>query len=122
MYDPDQGNISIDNNDISSVTQKSLRTNIGVVAQETVLFNTTLRNNILYGKLDATEDELWDAVKASALFDYVQRLPNGLDTLVGERGMKLSGGERQRVGLARCIIKQPQLILLDEGKSKICNK
>lgn len=119
MYDPDQGNISIDNNDISSVTQKSLRTNIGVVAQETVLFNTTLRNNILYGKLDATEDELWDAVKASALFDYVQRLPNGLDTLVGERGMKLSGGERQRVGLARCIIKQPQLILLDEATSAL---
>ena len=115
MYDPDEGYISIDNHNISNLTQKSLRGNIGVVAQDTVLFNTTLRNNILYGKLDASEEELWDAVKASALEEFVRRLPDGLDTVVGERGMKLSGGERQRVGLARCIIKQPQLILLDEG-------
>ena len=115
MYDPDEGYIFIDNHNISNLTQKSLRTNIGVVAQDTVLFNTTLKDNILYGKLNASEEELWDAIKASALYDFVNRLPDGLDTVVGERGMKLSGGERQRVGLARCIIKQPQLILLDEG-------
>ena len=115
MYDPDEGYIFIDNHNISNLTQKSLRTNIGVVAQDTVLFNTTLKDNILYGKLNASEEELWDAIKASALYDFVNRLPDGLDTVVGERGMKLSGGERQRVGLARCIIKKPQLILLDEG-------
>jgi ABC-type multidrug transport system fused ATPase/permease subunit len=90
-----------------------------VVAQETVLFNATLRENILYGKPHATEEEVWDAVNASSLMEFVMELPDKLETVVGERGMKLSGGERQRVGLARCIIKKPKLILLDEATSAL---
>ena len=84
-----------------------------------VLFHASLRDNIVYGKENATDEEVWEAVKTSALEPLVKSLPEGLETLVGERGMKLSGGERQRVGLARCIIKQPKLILLDEATSSL---
>lgn len=119
LYDPDEGTIYIDGHDVKAITQKSLRENIGVVAQDTVLFNTTLRQNITYGKANATEEEIWEAVRSAALLEFVQGLPNQLETIVGERGMKLSGGERQRVGLARCIIKNPKLILLDEATSAL---
>ena len=115
MYDPDSGSVSVDNINVKSLLQQSLRSNIGVVAQETVLFHASLRDNIIYGKEDATEEEVWEAVRISALEKLVKSLPDGLDTLVGERGMKLSGGERQRVGLARCVIKTPKLVLLDEA-------
>jgi len=119
MYDPDSGTVSIDGHNVKNITQKSLRDNIGVVAQETVLFNSSLRDNIIYGKPDATEEEIWKAVHSAALSDFVNGLPDKLDTMVGERGMKLSGGERQRVGLARCVIKNPKLILLDEATSAL---
>lgn len=119
MYDPDEGTIQVDGRDIKQYTQESLRQNIGVVAQDTILFNATLRENITYGKEHATEEEVWDAVRTSALESFVMGLPEKLDTLVGERGMKLSGGERQRVGLARCLIKDPQLVLLDEATSAL---
>lgn len=119
MYDPDNGSVSLDNIDVKSLFQQSVRTNIGVVAQDTILFHASLRDNITYGKEEATEEEVWEAVKISALEPLVKSLPNGLDTLVGERGMKLSGGERQRVGLARCIIKTPKLIVLDEATSAL---
>lgn len=94
---------------VKSILQQSLRSNIGVVAQDTVLFHASLRDNIIYGKEHATDGEVWEAVRISALEPLVKSLPEGLDTLVGERGMKLSGGERQRVGLARCIIKTPRV-------------
>lgn len=115
MYDPDSGSVSVDNINVKSLLQQSLRSNIGVVAQDTVLFHASLRENIIYGKEDATEEEVWEAVRISSLEKLVKSLPEGLDTLVGERGMKLSGGERQRVGLARCVIKAPKLVLLDEA-------
>lgn len=119
MYDPDEGAVCVDGQDVRQLTQESLRRNIGVVAQDTVLFNTTLRENITYGKPNATEEEVWEAVHAAALDEFVQGLPDKLETVVGERGMKLSGGERQRVGLARCVIKDPKLILLDEATSAL---
>jgi len=119
MYDPDDGAVMVDKINVKSLLQQSLRTNIGVVAQDTVLFHASLRDNIIYGKEEATEEEIWEAVRISALEPLVKSLPDGLNTLVGERGMKLSGGERQRVGLARCIIKTPKLIVLDEATSAL---
>eukprot|EP01082_Thalassiosira_pseudonana_P012039 g10533.t1.1.5e17418b g10533 g10533.t1 contig4:2058920-2061102(+) len=119
MYDADNGSVMVDEINVKALMQQSLRSNIGVVAQDTVLFHASLRDNITYGKEDATEEEIWDAVRTSALEPLVKSLPNGLETLVGERGMKLSGGERQRVGLARCIIKKPKLVLLDEATSAL---
>ena len=119
LYDTDSGSVYVDGCDVKSLTQRSLRENIGVVAQETVLWNASVRDNVKYGKPEATDDEVWEALRASALEKFVRGLPSGLDTLVGERGMKLSGGERQRVGLARCIIKDPILILLDEATSAL---
>lgn len=119
LYDADAGRIFVDGLDIKTFKQQSLRRNIGVVSQETILFNASLRDNITYGRQDATEDEIWRAVRASALQSFVENCPDGLETVVGERGMKLSGGERQRVGLARCIIKEPCLVLLDEATSSL---
>jgi len=105
MYDCDDGSVEVDGNDVKSLTQESLRQNIGVVAQDTILFNATLRDNIIYGKEDASEREILDVVRMSALDSFVSKLPDGLDTLVGERGMKLSGGERQRVGKSYMLSK-----------------
>eukprot|EP00594_Rhizosolenia_setigera_P017645 CAMPEP_0178977182 /NCGR_PEP_ID=MMETSP0789-20121207/24329_1 /TAXON_ID=3005 /ORGANISM="Rhizosolenia setigera, Strain CCMP 1694" /LENGTH=709 /DNA_ID=CAMNT_0020666517 /DNA_START=23 /DNA_END=2152 /DNA_ORIENTATION=+ len=119
MYDPDLGSVNIDGENIQNFTQKSLRENIGVVSQETILFNATLRHNITFGRPNATEEEIWEAIELAALTEFVSGLQQGLETLVGERGMKLSGGERQRVGLARCVIKKPKLILLDEATSAL---
>lgn len=119
MYDADIGSVLVDGMNVKSLLLHSLRSNIGVVAQDTVLFHSSLRHNIIYGKEDATEEEIWEAVRISALEQLVKSLPDGLDTIVGERGMKLSGGERQRVGMARCIIKSPTLVLLDEATSAL---
>ena len=119
FYDPDQGRVLIDGQDISGVTQESLRRNLGLVPQEVVLFNTTLRQNILYGRPDADEDALWDAVERARLKAFVAELPDGLDTRVGERGLKLSGGEKQRVGVARAILKDPPILILDEATSAL---
>jgi len=119
LYDSDGGSVHVDGHDVKHTTLQSLRDNIGIVAQDTVLFNATLRDNIVYGRPNATPEEIQDAVETAALTEFVNGLPNGLDTLVGERGMKLSGGERQRVGLARCVIKKPRLILLDEATSAL---
>jgi len=119
LYDADTGSVSVDGINVKAMQQTSLRSNIGVVAQETILFHSSLRENIIYGKEDASDEEVDEAVRVSALEALVKSMPDGLETLVGERGMKLSGGERQRVGLARCVIKQPKLVLLDEATSAL---
>ena len=119
FYDPDEGQVLIDGQDIADVTQSSLRRNLGLVPQEVVLFNDTLRNNVLYGRPDADEAAIWDAVERAHLKAFIESLPDGLDTRVGERGLKLSGGEKQRVGVARAILKDPPILILDEATSAL---
>ena len=119
FYDPDEGRILIDGQDISEVTQKSLRRNIGIVPQDTVLFNDTIGYNIRYGRLDASEEEMMEAAKMAQIHDFVMSLPKHYDTMVGERGLKLSGGEKQRVAIARTILKNPPILVLDEATSAL---
>lgn len=119
FYDPHEGHICFDGIDIKSVTQRSLRSQIGLVPQDTQLFGGTIRENILYGRLDASADELIAAAKAANAHDFIMELPDGYDTIVGERGIKLSGGQRQRVAIARAILKDPRVLLLDEATSSL---
>jgi ABC-type transport system involved in Fe-S cluster assembly fused permease/ATPase subunit len=119
FYDPDQGRILIDGQDLREVTQSSLRTLLGLVPQEVVLFNDTIRFNIAYSKPEASEQEIWTALERSQLADFVASLPLQLDTRVGERGLKLSGGEKQRVGVARAILRDPPILILDEATSSL---
>jgi ATP-binding cassette, subfamily B, bacterial MsbA len=122
FYDPTSGSVEIDGQDMRSITQASLRDQMAIVPQETLLFGGTIRENILYGKLDATEEELIAAAKAANAHDFILELPNKYDTVVGERGMKLSGGQRQRVAIARAILKDPRILLLDEATSSLDNE
>lgn len=119
FFDPDSGRILIDGQDIATVSQQSLREALGLVPQEVVLFNDTMRENILYGRPDADPAALWDAVERARLKTFVESLPDGLDTRVGERGLRLSGGEKQRVGVARAILKNPPVLILDEATSAL---
>ncbi|MDW3222465.1 MAG: ABC transporter ATP-binding protein/permease [Paracoccaceae bacterium] len=119
FYDVGKGALRIDGQDIRDVTQDSLHAAIGVVPQDTVLFNDTIRYNIGYGRGDATQDEIEAAAKAAQIHDFIQSLPDGYDTAVGERGLKLSGGEKQRVGIARTLLKDPPILLLDEATSAL---
>lgn len=119
FYDVTDGALKIDGQDVRDVTQESLHDQIGVVPQDTVLFNDSIRYNIAYGKANATEDEVIEAAKAAQIHDFVQSLPDGYDTPVGERGLKLSGGEKQRVGIARTLLKNPPILLLDEATSAL---
>lgn len=119
FYDINQGSISIDNQNIADVTQDSLRANIGIVPQDTVLFNDTLYENIRYGRPQASEDEIMQAIKLAHLHDFIQKLPDGTQTQVGERGLKLSGGEKQRVAIARAILKRPPIMVFDEATSSL---
>ncbi len=119
FFDPQSGGVCIDGQDIRSVQVKSLREQIGLVPQETLLFGGTVRENILYGKLDATEAELIEAARAANAYDFILQLPKGYDTVVGERGVKLSGGQRQRIAIARAILKDPRILLLDEATSSL---
>ncbi len=119
FYDVQGGALRIDGQDVRAVTQQSLHDAIGVVPQDTVLFNDTIRYNIAYGRADATEDDIIAAAKAAQIHDFVMSLPDGYETTVGERGLKLSGGEKQRVGIARTLLKDPPLLLLDEATSAL---
>ncbi len=114
FYDPQEGQILIDNKDIRCYTLESLRSQIAVVLQESTLFNTSIRDNIAYGKLDATDDEIEQAAKRANAHEFIDRLPNGYDTIVSERGSSLSGGQRQRIAIARAIIRQARIVVLDE--------
>jgi ATP-binding cassette, subfamily B, bacterial len=119
LYDPTSGRILIDGHDLRDVTQTSLTAQIGMVTQETHLFHDTIRTNLLYARLDATQAEIEAAARAANIHDFIRGLPNGYDTVVGERGYRLSGGERQRLALARVILKDPRLLVLDEATSHL---
>lgn len=119
FYDPTQGVISIDGTDIREINLPSLRQAIAVVPQDCVLFNDSLRENIRYGRPAATDSDIEQAVQAAHLAEFVERLPDGLDTLVGERGLKISGGERQRVAIARAVLKQAHILIFDEATSSL---
>jgi len=119
FYDPDSGRVSVDGHDLKALKQDSLRSALGLVPQDVVLFNDTLRFNVTYGRQNATDAEIADALDRAQLSDFVARLPEGLNTKVGERGLKLSGGERQRVGIARVILKDPRILILDEATSAL---
>jgi ATP-binding cassette subfamily B protein len=119
LYDPSEGRILLDQHDLRSVTLDSLSDQIGMVTQENHLFHDTIRTNLLYARLDATQSELEAAAKAANIHDFVISLPDGYDTIVGERGYRLSGGEKQRVALARVILKNPRILVLDEATSNL---
>jgi len=114
FYDPEEGAVLIDGHDLRDVTLHSLAENIGMVTQETYLFYDTIRANLLYARPDATEAEMVAAARAANIHDFVAGLPDGYDTVVGERGYRLSGGERQRVAIARALVNNPVLIMADE--------
>jgi len=119
FYDASAGAVEIDGQDVRSVTQASLRRAMGVVPQDTVLFNDTIGYNIAYGRADASREEVEAAARAARIHDFIAALPQGYDTVVGERGLKLSGGEKQRVAIARTILKDPRILILDEATSAL---
>jgi ATP-binding cassette, subfamily B, heavy metal transporter len=119
FYDVDNGRITINGQDIRAVTQTSLRACLGIVPQDTVLFNDTIFYNINYGRPDATREEVLDAARAAHIHDFIVTLPDGYEAKVGERGLKLSGGEKQRVAIARAILKNPPIFVFDEATSAL---
>ncbi|MGZ8347232.1 MAG: ATP-binding cassette domain-containing protein, partial [Allosphingosinicella sp.] len=119
FYEPTEGRITIDGQDIGEVTQASLRASLGIVPQDTVLFNDTIGYNIGYGRDGATREEVEAAARGAAIHDFIMELPLRYDSKVGERGLKLSGGEKQRVAIARTLLKDPPILILDEATSAL---
>jgi len=119
FYEVSSGSIEVDGVDIRKYTQNSLRHQIGIVQQDVFLFAGTIRENIQYGKLDATEDEIWEAARRARLETFILEQPDGLDTVIGERGVKLSGGQKQRIAIARMFLKNPPILILDEATSAL---
>ncbi len=119
FYDVEKGRILIDRHDIRTVTLQSLRNQIGLVTQQTILFNDTVANNIGYGNLRSSDGQIIEAAKAANAHDFIQRLPQGYDTIIGEQGVKLSGGERQRISIARALLKNAPILILDEATSSL---
>lgn len=122
FYEINKGNILIDDQDISQITQKSLRAAIGIVPQDTVLFNDSIRYNIAYGRPDTSEEEIIAAAKTAHIHEFIISLPEGYETTVGERGLKLSGGEKQRIAIARTVLKNPKILIFDEATSALDSK
>ena len=122
FYDVTGGRVKIDGTDIRDVTQKSLRSFIGIVQQDVYLFNGTVKENIAYGRLDATMEEIVEAARNADLLEFIESLPNGFDTQVGERGARLSGGQKQRIAIARVFLKNPPILILDEATSALDNE
>ena len=121
FYELTDGSITIDDIDIKDITRYSLRKNIGIVQQDVFLFAGTIRENIAYGKVDATDEEIIDAAKKANILEFINSMPEGLDTYVGERGVKLSGGQKQRISIARAFLKNPPVLILDEATSALDN-
>jgi ATP-binding cassette subfamily B protein len=119
FYEPLSGRIAVDGSDIRELTLASLRRNIGIVQQDVFLFGGTIRDNIVYGRLDATDDEINEAARRARLDEMIAQLPEGLDTVIGERGVKLSGGQKQRLAIARMFLKNPPILILDEATSAL---
>src|SRR5690606_15371698 len=119
FYDVDKGAIMIDGIDIRDMTTHSLRSQIGIVQQDVFLFTGTIRENIAYGKLDATDSEIYVAARKAHLQDFIASLPDGYETQIGERGLKLSGGQKQRLAIARMFLKNPPILILDEATSAL---
>lgn len=121
FYNVTDGEIFIDGKEIHTLTMESLRRNIGIVQQDVYLFNASVKDNILYGRLDATDEEVIDAAKKASIHDYIMSLPKGYDTQIGERGVRLSGGQKQRLSIARVFLKNPPILILDEATSALDN-
>jgi len=119
FFDVCSGSITIDGHDIRNVTLSSLRAQIGIVTQETILFNDTVRNNIAYGQPGVPQQAVVEAARAALAHDFIQKMPNGYDTMIGERGLRLSGGERQRIAIARALLKNAPILILDEATSSL---
>ncbi len=119
FYDPERGQVQVDGHDLREVKVRTLRQHIAVVLQDTFLFNTTVRDNLRYGKLDASEEEMIAAAQAAYAHDFIRDLPDGYDTEIGERGVRLSGGQKQRLALARAILADPRILILDEATSSV---
>jgi ATP-binding cassette subfamily B protein len=119
LYDPTEGRVLLDGIDIRDVTLESLSAQIGMVTQESYLFHDTIRSNLLYARADATEAQMIDAAKAANIHDFIASMPDGYDTIVGERGYRLSGGEKQRIAIARVLLKDPRILVLDEATSSL---
>ena len=119
FYDPQEGSIKIDGQNIKEISLESLRNNLSLVSQDVILFDDTIKNNILYAKSDASFDEVKKACKFAAADEFIEKLPNGYDTLIGENGIRLSGGQKQRISIARAILKESPIILLDEATSSL---
>ena len=122
FYDVTGGRITIDGKDVRTLTLKSLRSHIGVVQQDVYLFSGTIRDNIAYGKPDASDEEIIDAAKRANIHDFISELPDGYSTYVGERGTRLSGGQKQRISIARVFLKNPPILILDEATSALDNE
>jgi subfamily B ATP-binding cassette protein MsbA len=119
LYDPTSGAVKIDGRDLRSITQKSLRDQIGLVTQETFLFHDTIFNNILFGQLDATQEQIYEAAHAAYAHEFIMAQPKGYETVIGDKGCLLSGGQQQRLAIARAILKNAPILLLDEATSSL---